>query len=406
MSPRTRITPRKAAALLQRREENWASLYNVEVDLCVELGRKDMRMRELAKLRVQDVIELDKLAGEAFDIRVNNRAFAEGEVVVVADRMAVRVTKMQDYSLPVPSAAEVLSLEIAALEAHEELTEDPEPEEGSGKMVAEVARLGQQLSTMRGNLIVQHDNAGALGQEWDDLENRRRELLPEANAQRMVMIPAGAFPMGSRGDDSPNNERPVHPVYLQTYYISPFPVTNLEYQEFVNCTGYKAPMHWQRGSYPTGTGRHPVTNVSWHDAKAYAEWQGARLPTEAEWEKAARGTDERLYPWGPRFGEDRCNCNNMTGGTLPVDEYPNGRSPHGLWDMAGNVYEWCEDYYDGEYYKNCPNNNPKGPLSGQERVIRGGSYQENRPAVRTTHREGTGEHITREVQGFRLAMDA
>jgi iron(II)-dependent oxidoreductase len=264
--------------------------------------------------------------------------------------------------------------------------------------------MEQRLGKMQVDAATLRGKLEALENEEQELEERRKDLLPQANVRRMVEIKAGPFPMGSRADDSPNKERPVHVVYLPTYYISPFPVMNIEYREFVNCTGYKAPMHWQRGSYPTGTGRHPVTNVSWHDAKAYAEWLGARLPTEAEWEKAARGTDERLYPWGSRFGEDRCNCTNLMGGTLPVDEYPNGRSPYGLWDMAGNTYEWCEDYYDENYYKFSPNNNPKGPEGGQERVVRGGSYQENRTAVRTTHREGTGEHITREVQGFRIAM--
>ncbi|MCC7262143.1 MAG: SUMF1/EgtB/PvdO family nonheme iron enzyme [Candidatus Latescibacteria bacterium] len=264
--------------------------------------------------------------------------------------------------------------------------------------------MEQRLSKMREDAAGLRGKLEALESEWDELEDRRKDLLPQANVRRMIEIKAGPFPMGSRAEDSPNNERPVHVVYLPTFYISPYPVTNLEYREFVNCTGYKAPMHWQRGSYPTGTGRHPVTNVSWHDAKAYAEWLGARLPTEAEWEKAARGTDERLYPWGSRFMDERCNCNNMMGGPLPVDEFPMGRSPYGLWDMSGNVYEWCEDYYDENYYKNSPNNNPKGPEGGQERVVRGGSYQENRPAVRTTHRDGTGEHITREIQGFRLAM--
>jgi len=264
--------------------------------------------------------------------------------------------------------------------------------------------MEQRWTKMREDAAALRGKLEALEEEWEDLEKRRKELLPQANVRRMVKIPAGPFFMGARAEDSPSNERPVHTVYLPVYYISPYPVTNLEYREFVNCTGYKSPMHWQRGTYPTGTGKHPVTNVSWHDAKAYAEWIGARLPTEAEWEKAGRGTDERLYPWGTRFVDERCNSNNLMGGTLPVDEFPMGRSPYGLWDMAGNVYEWCEDYYDENFYKTSPANNPKGPEGGQERVVRGGSFQENRPQVRATHRAGTGEHMTRETVGFRVAM--
>lgn len=257
-------------------------------------------------------------------------------------------------------------------------------------------RLGKMhvdAATLRGALE-------ALEGEWDQLEDRRKDVSPQANVRCMVEIKAGPFPMGSRAEDSPSNERPVPVVYLPTDYISPFPVINLECREFVNCTGYKAPMHWQLGYYPTVTERHPVTNVSWYDAKAYAGWLGARLPTEVERKKAARGTDKRLYPWGSRFMEERYNRNNMMGGTLPVDELPMGRSPSGVCDMSGNVYQRCEDFYDENFYKNSPNSNPKGPEGGQERVVCGG----NRPGVRTTHREGTGEHITREVQGFRIAM--
>ena len=240
--------------------------------------------------------------------------------------------------------------------------------------------------------------------QMEELEQRREDLLLEANKRRMIHIEAGSFAMGGSEDDSPDNERPSHPVHLSNYYIDAYPVTNQDYREFVNCTGYKVPVHWQRGTYPTGLARHPVVNVSWHDAKAYAEWMGARMPSESEWEKAARGTDERLYPWGSRFVDDRCNSNNVVGATLPVDEFPLGRSPYGLWDMSGNVYEWCEDYYDEAYYKYSPATNPKGPEGGQERSIRGGFFSETRPNVRTTHRNSAPESHTRENVGFRLAM--
>ena len=246
----------------------------------------------------------------------------------------------------------------------------------------------------------------AMDLEMEELEQRRVDLLPEANKRRMIHIEAGSFTMGGREEDSPDNERPPHPIHLASYYIDAYPVTNQDYREFINCTGYKVPVHWQRGSYPTGLARHPVANVSWQDAKAYAEWIGARIPFEAEWEKAARGTDDRLYPWGSRFVDDRCNAVNVVGATLPVDEFPLGRSPYGLWDMSGNVYEWCEDHYDEAYYKYSPATNPKGPEGGQERSIRGGFFAETRPNVRTTHRNSAPETHTRENVGFRLAMDA
>jgi formylglycine-generating enzyme required for sulfatase activity len=243
--------------------------------------------------------------------------------------------------------------------------------------------------------------------QWDSQEERRKDLLPEANARRMKLVSAGPFSMGGRDEDVPAAERPVHTVYLSAYNIDPFPVTNADYREFVNCTGYKAPINWQRGTFPTGMGRHPVTNVSWQDAKAYCDWTGVRLSSEAEWEKAARGDDERPYPWGGRFVEgERCNSTNFYGTTTPVDEFPDGRSPFGLWDMAGNVYEWINDHYDKEYYKTSPATNPKGPEGGQERVVRGGDYQETRAGVRCTHRTGQAETYNRDNIGFRVGMDA
>lgn len=230
----------------------------------------------------------------------------------------------------------------------------------------------------------------ALEAEKDHLEDRLRQLRPQANARRFIKIPEGSFQMGSREEDSPFNERPLHIVFLSSYYISPFPVTNVDYFEFVNCTGYPVPLHWRQGTYPPGTGRHPVVNVSWSDAVAFAEWIGARLPTEAEWEKAARGTDGRLYPWGGRFSEENCNALSPAGRVKAVDEYPAGRSIYGLWDTSGNVYEWCSDFFHESYYMNSPNENPQGPAGGYERTVRGGSYMDNRPAMRTTHRLGAG----------------
>jgi iron(II)-dependent oxidoreductase len=210
--------------------------------------------------------------------------------------------------------------------------------------------------------------------------------------------------MGSKFEDSSPSERPAHVVRIDDFYIASTSVTNQEYRDFVNCTGYKAPVHWQRGSFRAGTARHPVTNVTWKDAKAYAEWAEVRLPTEAEWEKAVRGDDERLYPWGSRWLDDRCNCMNRVGSTLPVDEFPVGRSAYGLWDTVGNAYEWCEDYYDKDYYKDSPDDNPKGPDRGEERVIRGGCYMENKAGVRAAHRAGASESYARDSIGFRTAM--
>ncbi len=241
---------------------------------------------------------------------------------------------------------------------------------------------------------------------WQELDDRRKEILPDANTRRMTEIPPGSFTMGGREEDSPKNELPSHSVHISSFYIGRFPVTNQDYKEFINCTGYKPPIHWQRGTFPTGLGQHPVVNVSWIDAREFAEWSGGRLLTEAEWEKAAKGDGEFPYPWGERFVEgERCNSNNTIGMTTAVNEFPEGRSPYGVWDMSGNVYEWCADYFDDEYYRSSPASNPRGPDGGQEHVIRGGSFSETRAGLRVTHRGCCAEATTRDTIGFRIGMD-
>ena len=207
--------------------------------------------------------------------------------------------------------------------------------------------------------------------------------------------------MGGREEDSPKNEHPAHTDYLSAYYIRRrFPVTNQDYREYVQCTGHRALIHWQRGTFPPSTGNHPVANVSWQDARDYADWRIARLPTEAEWEKAARGTDERPYPWGTRFTEgERCNDSNLVGTTTPVDEYADGRSFYEVWDMAGNVYEWCRDSFDDEYYKNTV----RQPI---QVGLRGVGTDDTWWLLSgdTTYRLGASEVSTRDNIGFRLAM--
>ena len=190
----------------------------------------------------------------------------------------------------------------------------------------------------------------------------------------MVLIPAGEFLMGS--NDGSSNEKPVHTVYLDAFYIDKYEVTNAQYKKFMDATGHKAPAYWNDPRFNNPT--QPVVGVSWYDAKAYADWAEKRLPTEAEWEKSARGgLVGKKYPWGDKITHDDANYEG-TGGkdiwecTSPVGSFaPNG---YGLYDMAGNVWEWCADWYDGNYYKVSPKENPKGPTSVDWRVIRGGSW--------------------------------
>lgn len=196
---------------------------------------------------------------------------------------------------------------------------------------------------------------------------------------KMKLIPAGEFMMGSPEGEGYDNEHPQHVVFLDAFYIDIYEVTNAQYKQFMDETGYKAPKYWDDPNF--NAPNQPVVGVSWNDAKAYAGWAGERLPTEAEWEKAAKGNlIGKDYPWGDTLTHDDANYDGTGGkdqwdGPAPVGSFtPNG---YGLFDMAGNVWEWCADWYDKDYYSKSPKSNPTGPSSGSTRAIRSGSWDDN-----------------------------
>ncbi len=155
---------------------------------------------------------------------------------------------------------------------------------------------------------------------------------------------------------------------------------------------------------PRGHEGHPVVNVSWHDAMAYARWAGKRLPTEAEWERSARGDDGRFWPWGSSFDEQRANVSTSgPGGTTPVIRYREGASPYGCLDLAGNVWEWCSDWFDRATYARSPEQDPAGPEWGSGRVVRGGCWASGALTVRTTHRSSNPAAYWDDRLGFRCA---
>jgi serine/threonine-protein kinase len=226
-----------------------------------------------------------------------------------------------------------------------------------------------------------------------------------------VRVPAGEFLMGLREDDPDSHpvEKPQHRVYLDEYMIGMYPVTNRQYQAFVNAVGYKKPRHWGNGEIPQNKQDHPVIYVSWQDASAFCQWASkvsglnVRLPTEAEWEKAARGTDGRTYPWGEDLDNSFVNYDRNVGNTTKVGSYESGKSPYGASDMAGNVWEWVADWSEKNYYQNSPMNNPPGPSSGQYRVARGGSWVSNVNLVRSAFRSWDVPSFTGDDIGFRCA---
>jgi formylglycine-generating enzyme required for sulfatase activity len=230
----------------------------------------------------------------------------------------------------------------------------------------------------------------------------------------VIYIPEGEFIMGS-GPDENYDEQPQRKVFLDGYYIDTYQVTNAKYKEFVDATGYKVPYikkpwaekyNWKDDTYPRGTENKPVVLVDWFDACEYAKWAGKRLPTEAEWEKAARGTDGRIWPWGDTWVREKAAC-KQGGSLMDVGRFEKGKSVFGCYDMAGNVWEWAQDWYREDYYQQSSGlTNPKGPDEGEYRVLRGGSWIHEKGSCRCAKRYFRRPHYADNYIGFRCAKDA
>jgi len=247
------------------------------------------------------------------------------------------------------------------------------------------------------------------------------------NSEDMVLIPSGTFMMGNPEGKSDYDNVPVHYVTIDSFYLDKFEVTVGEFNQFLEETGYAFDRSlWER-FFVSPTDEHPIVNVNWYDASAFAAWVGKRLPTEAEWEYAARGglTGNR-YPWGNVITKNDANFHkywknddeyskshsvNKKGkdkwkySTAPAGSFaPNG---FGLYDMSGNVAEWCQDWYQHDYYKHSPSNNPKGPEVGNEKVSRGGHWYSWHKGLRVYNRASNPPDVElfQDVQGFRCALD-
>ncbi|MEZ5400642.1 MAG: SUMF1/EgtB/PvdO family nonheme iron enzyme [Bryobacteraceae bacterium] len=231
----------------------------------------------------------------------------------------------------------------------------------------------------------------------------------------MVLIPAGQFEMGrhkSTRDDSTKmrpvvllDDRPVHTVALDAFRLDRTEVTNAAYAKFLAAQpDRKAPYHWVNGAAPAGEESFPVYNVDWEEANAYCAWAGKRLPTEAEWERAARGGKEGLsYPWGDK-ADAKLARYGTAAGPAPVAQHP--PNDFGLFDMSGGVSEWCNDWFAREYYRSSPAANPKGPESGTYKVIRGGAWSDSGPRVTVFFRNWVRTNQKTPNLGFRCAKDS
>jgi formylglycine-generating enzyme required for sulfatase activity len=260
--------------------------------------------------------------------------------------------------------------------------------------------------------------SGCNGTNPDGLEIGSSQISP-ADGMVQMYVPSGNFTMG--WNEGKADEQPEHKVYLDAFWIDQTEVTVGQYRTCVEagaCGHPQQGVHHLRNSSEMRRSYYdneqyfdyPVIFINWSQANTYCEWAGRRLPTEAEWEKAARGTDGRLYPWGNEEpNPSLLNFDGNIGDTTRVGSYPAGASPYGALDMAGNVWEWVQDWYDAEYYKESPRRNPTGPETGLFFIERGGSFKKSERPVRTTYRHWyipplVGNHVvSHSYDGFRCA---
>jgi len=337
-------------------KENCVGLTNVVIDELVKIG----------KYTVIDRANRDKILGEAkFQITgcvADSCTIEAGRILGVGKMVVGSITKIGETYL---LTLQLLNVETAAVETSARERCDKCKLEDLIDSVTNAARK------IMGETTVPTPSGGTQPQPTS------------LKGGEMVRVPAGEFIMGS--DSGEADEKPVHRVYLDEFFIDKYEVTNEQYNQCVSAGSCSVNKKYDGFTDP----QQPVVGVDWNQADTYCKWAGKRLPTEAEWEKAARGTDRRTYPWGEMIDCSRANYGDCKHGkTKPVGSYPSGASPYGAMDMAGNVWEWCADWYDENYYKSSPNRNPTGPGSGQYRVLRGGSWYYLPNYLRAASRSG------------------
>lgn len=248
------------------------------------------------------------------------------------------------------------------------------------------------------------------------------EVWQELNT--MIDIPTGPFVMGTSDERSDLQNRPEHQATVAAFRIDKYLVTNAQYARFVAATGYRPPLHWEGGRIPPGIETHPVTMVSWYDANNYSTWAGKRLPSEAEWEKAARGEDGRRWPWGAEMDVKRLNTYYSVRSTTDVRAYAAGASPYGVFDMAGNVSQWIADDFLPYPGSDAPADLFAGrvavsvtpqdqamkvvdmvPIDARYKVLRGGSWKSDPFSTASYHRNFSWPHYASDFFGFRCVAD-
>ena len=284
-----------------------------------------------------------------------------------------------------------------------------DPEKRYGNILDFIQDLEEAIATRK--VAPQQGHATVREADHTVMETAESTVIPEPKAPPspesivdMNMVTAGQFWMGSSLNETKNEtEKPRHKVRLATYYIDKYAVTNQAYRKFMKETGHPEPPFWADPQFNNPT--QPVVGVSWEDARAYAEWANKRLPTEAEWEKASKGEDGLVHPWGNEFNSGLANVDYVMARTSQVDQFPGGASPYGCLDMIGNVWEWCSDWFDENYYAMSPSENPEGPSKGDRKVIRGGAWDTISFNARNAFRFFSDPDVKPSNIGFRCVVD-
>jgi len=312
----------------------------------------------------------------------------DGEMLFIPSRSR---NQLPDVSPDTPGSLAVREMETQLLALEQSLEEleaqkpkGPPSDETGSAIVQQIKQTQKQLDDMRARYLQARLLAG-------------HDMVSQ-DGSRMVLVPAGEFLMGEDTKqyavgDPAYNYAPYHKVYVDEFYIDKYEVTAGQYAKFLQDVKRPEPRFWNDMKLDRDE-RRPVIGVSWDDANEYCRWAGKRLPTEAEWEKAARGTDGRKYPWGNSeptrslANFDWYGIRTWQGyqSLLPVGGYDAGRSPYGAYDMAGSVWEWVSDWYGRNYYLDGPKQNPKGPSTGKERVVKGGSWRHPPELLRSSYR--------------------
>ena len=292
-------------------------------------------------------------------------------------------------------------------------------DEMRGKVSYDITEVDQHIRAAGEDIGIQSRHEARIDEKQAYAQADIEQLLDAEvwkALRQMIHIPAGVFIMGTDAVRSNESDRPTREIHTNDFWIDKYPVTNAEYARFVSQEKYRPPLNWVDGEIPAGTNDHPVALVSWYNARDYCAWVGKRLPEEVEWEKAARGTDARRWPWGNQMDVSRLNTYYQVGHSTSVREYEHGASSYGVMDMAGNISEWVFDVYKPYSDANAeaiifhPREDQFTKDTGSEniersvyRVMRGGSWKSDPFSTESYHRNYSLPNMASDFYGFRCA---